>query len=464
MPYVLDHDVEEGTAIVPVWLASCVFECTDVSVELTADDLSMMPEIKAVSVRFKESDSLYPPLYSKDEIQACLLGKLLASGQLHPFVIDGGRFVATVTLSDERGIVGKNTRIDTLVEHLALDAKPFEAYADELLAPILADIRKAGSRVHLKNFYAPHQQHLSHLLRLHGMTVVVLEDWDIFEEEPEMPPLLEPVTSCIIPAPVRRLEKVLLEQPKPLVLLLSTIPTATVGPIERFLGRLPDLTAALLQDNNPFKRTPFTQSYELTVRNPLKVMRTLLPSNIEMEQFAWMLAGMPIGMLHSLALETEVTGDFSAALDRYRALLVEQNSFCRMLLIEKPSSGNLWPGIGGYEQVKRMLARLLYSPLEKPVQAATLGITLPPGILLHGPAGCGKHTFIRALASHRRFSVLHVLCPLLFARHLGETEENIRALFAQARSMSPCILFLDQIETVGISRSIIIIIIIILCV
>ena len=108
----------------------------------------------------------------------------------------------------------------------------------------------------------------------------------------------------------------------------------------------------------------------------------------------------------------------------------------------------------GNEEVKRELARILYLPLEKPMEAKALGIKgIPSGILLYGPHGCGKRQLIRGIARDARLTVLHVYASRLLHRYLGETEASIREVFEEARRQAPCCLFLDGIELLGKSRS-----------
>jgi SpoVK/Ycf46/Vps4 family AAA+-type ATPase len=58
----------------------------------------------------------------------------------------------------------------------------------------------------------------------------------------------------------------------------------------------------------------------------------------------------------------------------------------------------------------------------------------------------------RAIATRAKASFLSVKGPELLSSYLGESESNVRALFAKARAASPCVVFLDEIDAIGLSR------------
>lgn len=74
------------------------------------------------------------------------------------------------------------------------------------------------------------------------------------------------------------------------------------------------------------------------------------------------------------------------------------------------------------------------------------GLKPPRGILLHGPPGTGKTHLARAIAAATRASVLVVNGPELSSAYHGETESKLRDVFREARSKSPCIVVLDEVD------------------
>jgi ATP-dependent 26S proteasome regulatory subunit len=83
-----------------------------------------------------------------------------------------------------------------------------------------------------------------------------------------------------------------------------------------------------------------------------------------------------------------------------------------------------------------------------------LGLTAPGGVLLYGPSGCGKTLIANAIAAaaaqHANF--IPVQCTELIDKVVGRSEAAVSRLFAAARAAAPCLLFLDQIESVGAAR------------
>ncbi|KAI8994712.1 P-loop containing nucleoside triphosphate hydrolase protein [Pilobolus umbonatus] len=85
-------------------------------------------------------------------------------------------------------------------------------------------------------------------------------------------------------------------------------------------------------------------------------------------------------------------------------------------------------------------------PFQHPDKYIQLGISPPKGILLHGPTGVGKTMLCSALASEVGINYMLVESSQIRSKIVGESEKGIAKLFALARSNSPCILFIDQID------------------
>ena len=92
-----------------------------------------------------------------------------------------------------------------------------------------------------------------------------------------------------------------------------------------------------------------------------------------------------------------------------------------------------------------------------PAQAAGLfdriGIDPPKGVLLHGPPGTGKTLLAKAVAHETNAYFLRVVGSELVQKYIGEGARLVRELFELARKKSPTIIFIDEIDAVGASRT-----------
>lgn len=79
-------------------------------------------------------------------------------------------------------------------------------------------------------------------------------------------------------------------------------------------------------------------------------------------------------------------------------------------------------------------------------------INPPKGFLVHGPPGCGKTMFAEVLAGELDINLMRINSTELIAGISGETEEKIRGVFKRAQEVAPCILLLDEIDTIAGKR------------
>lgn len=85
--------------------------------------------------------------------------------------------------------------------------------------------------------------------------------------------------------------------------------------------------------------------------------------------------------------------------------------------------------------------------LRSPNSFERIGACLPRNILLVGPSGVGKTRLMRSFASESGIPFIYVSGSELEGRFVGEGAQSIRDLFALARSKSPCIVFIDAIDS-----------------
>ena len=92
-------------------------------------------------------------------------------------------------------------------------------------------------------------------------------------------------------------------------------------------------------------------------------------------------------------------------------------------------------------------------PLLHPERFVQLGIDPPKGVLLYGPPGTGKTLVARAVANRTDACFIRVIGSELVQRYVGEGARMVRELFQMARNKKSCIIFFDEIDAVGGSRS-----------
>lgn len=85
-------------------------------------------------------------------------------------------------------------------------------------------------------------------------------------------------------------------------------------------------------------------------------------------------------------------------------------------------------------------------------ELARMNMPVPRGILLYGPPGTGKTQIARVLASQSGLAFLAASSSDIKASHIGASGEKVKQLFEKARAQAPCILFLDELDTVARSR------------
>ena len=109
--------------------------------------------------------------------------------------------------------------------------------------------------------------------------------------------------------------------------------------------------------------------------------------------------------------------------------------------------------VGGSKKSLMQLREVLEIPLLHPERFVGLGIDPPRGVLLYGPPGTGKTLSARAVANRADATFIRVIGSELVQRYVGEGARMVRELFALARSKKTCIIFFDEVDAIGGSRT-----------
>ena len=207
------------------------------------------------------------------------------------------------------------------------------------------------------------------------------------------------------------------------------------------------------------------------------------------------------------SIDAEILASMSVNQDHFKFALGASNpSSLRETVVEVPNVS--WNDIGGLYGVKRELKELVQYPIEHPEKfekfgmSPSRGVFLPPtysslfsrhfatdrqlsfnicshtpsdifshiqlthslthppthfsyileGVLFYGPPGCGKTLLAKAVANECQANFISIKGPELLTMWFGESEANVRDVFAKARAAAPCVLFFDELDSIAQQR------------
>jgi len=108
--------------------------------------------------------------------------------------------------------------------------------------------------------------------------------------------------------------------------------------------------------------------------------------------------------------------------------------------------------IGGLETQISEIREIVELPLKRPDLFASVGIDPPKGVLLHGPPGTGKTILAKAVAQSTEATFMRVVGSEFVQKYIGEGARLVRELFELAKSKSPAIIFIDELDAIGARR------------
>lgn len=140
-------------------------------------------------------------------------------------------------------------------------------------------------------------------------------------------------------------------------------------------------------------------------------------------------------------------------------LAVEMRDFDQALKKVQPSSkregfvtvpNTTWDDIGALGKVREKLRVSVVEPIRNPQLFKSMGLTMPAGVLLYGPPGCGKTLLAKAVSNESRANFISIKGPELLNKYVGESERGVRQVFERARASSPCVIFFDEIDAFAV--------------
>ena len=155
--------------------------------------------------------------------------------------------------------------------------------------------------------------------------------------------------------------------------------------------------------------------------------------------------------LEAEEIPREVLNRISVTQDDFKSALRDmQPSTMREVLIEKPNVK--WEDIGALDSAKQELKEAVEWPLKYGKVFEHMSAKPPKGILLYGPPGTGKTMLAKAVATESEANFIAVKGPEFLNKWVGESEKAVRETFRKARQASPCVIFMDEIDSIAPER------------
>jgi len=118
---------------------------------------------------------------------------------------------------------------------------------------------------------------------------------------------------------------------------------------------------------------------------------------------------------------------------------------------EKPT--DTYSDIGGLDKQIQELIEAIVLPMKHKDKFDALGIMPPKGVLMHGPPGTGKTMMARACAASTEATFLKLAGPHLVQMFIGDGAKIVRDAFELAKEKAPTIIFIDELDAIGMKRS-----------
>ncbi len=119
---------------------------------------------------------------------------------------------------------------------------------------------------------------------------------------------------------------------------------------------------------------------------------------------------------------------------------------------KEKKKGKGFSAIAGMQELKDTIQLDVIDALNDKERYAEYGLTIPNGMLLYGPPGCGKTFFAEKLAEEIGFNFYQIKPSDIQSKFVNASQENIKNLFDEARQNAPSIIFIDELDALVPSR------------
>jgi transitional endoplasmic reticulum ATPase len=114
--------------------------------------------------------------------------------------------------------------------------------------------------------------------------------------------------------------------------------------------------------------------------------------------------------------------------------------------------GEGFKSIAGMQNLKDTIKLDVIDALNEKEKYAEYGLTIPNGMLLYGPPGCGKTFFAEKMAEEIGFNFYQIKPSDIQSKWVNASQENIKNLFEEARKNAPSIIFIDELDALVPNR------------
>ncbi|RZM11934.1 MAG: AAA family ATPase [Sphingomonas sp.] len=160
---------------------------------------------------------------------------------------------------------------------------------------------------------------------------------------------------------------------------------------------------------------------------------------------------MPKLNLEERTIPPEVLDQLSVTREDFlEALKRVQPSAMREVMVQAPTTR--WEDVGGLDAAQERLKEGVELPLKNPDAFRRVGIRPAKGFLLYGPPGTGKTLLAKAVAREAEANFIATKSSDLLSKWYGESEQQIAKLFSRARQVAPCVIFIDELDSLVPAR------------
>lgn len=146
--------------------------------------------------------------------------------------------------------------------------------------------------------------------------------------------------------------------------------------------------------------------------------------------------------------------EFIAVLSGAKELLLETSipTTNKKVILNEKKKGKGFEAIAGMQALKELVQLDIIDALNDKERYAEYGLTIPNGMLLYGPPGCGKTFFAERMAEEIEANFFQVKPSDIQSKWVNASQENIKKLFEEARKNAPSIIFIDELDALVPSR------------